>query len=83
MKTTFVCKAIELLGGPSAAARLLSSRFPERKPISAATVCNWKRRGLPAEYCIPIEKELGGHVSRSDLRPDIYPPSEYARIAEH
>lgn len=72
--------AIDLLGGPTEAAKKLSARFPDRKPLSTATVWNWRNRGVPAEYCIAIEKELDGKVSRCQLRPDIYPPEEYRQV---
>jgi DNA-binding transcriptional regulator YdaS (Cro superfamily) len=32
------------------------------------------KRGVPAEFVLPIERETG--VSRSDLRPDLYPFEE-------
>jgi DNA-binding transcriptional regulator YdaS (Cro superfamily) len=32
------------------------------------------KRGVPAEFVLPIERETG--VSRSDLRPDLYPLEE-------
>lgn len=69
--------AIDLLGGPTEAAKRLSSHFPDRKPLTTAAVWNWRNRGVPAEYCIAIERELAGKVRRSELRPDIYPPEEY------
>jgi len=31
------------------------------------------KKGVPAEFVLPIERETG--VSRSELRPDLYPSS--------
>lgn len=73
--------AIDLLGGPTEAAKRLSSYFPDRRALTTAAVWNWRSRGVPAEYCIPIERELAGKVSRCELRPDIYPPDEYKTVA--
>lgn len=28
---------------------------------------------VPAEWCLPIERETGGKITRHDLRPDLYP----------
>lgn len=35
------------------------------------------KKGIPAEFVLPIERETG--VSRSELRPDLYPADSGAR----
>lgn len=67
-------QAVDLLGGPAEAARKLST---DLKKLTPQSVWQWRNRGIPAEYCIPIEKLLDGKIHRSQLRPDIYPPDEY------
>ena len=41
-------------------------------------IWNWlnRDRRVPAEQVLPIERATSGSVSRSDLRPDLYPPQE-------
>ncbi|MCW2407871.1 MULTISPECIES: transcriptional regulator [unclassified Sphingobium] len=58
-------KAIEMLGGQSAMARLCELKQP--------SVWKWTRssKRIPAEYVLRVEAATG--VSRHDLRPDIYP----------
>lgn len=67
-------KAIELAGGQKALARLCG------EPVKQGHVYNWlhrnKKRCLPCEYVIKIEKALNGQISRYEFRPDIYPPNE-------
>lgn len=60
-----ISKAVELLGGPSAAARALS--------VSPQAVSFWMagKRFPSAETCIAIEKATGGMVKVEDIRPDI------------
>lgn len=59
-----VSKAIELLGGPTQAARRLN--LPSYQTAQA-----WCRQGrVPAKYCKTIERELGGKVKARQLRPD-------------
>lgn len=60
-------KAIEAMGGVGALARALG--------ISQPSVSNWSR--VPAERVLPVEKVTG--VSRSVLRPDLY-PSEFSSL---
>lgn len=78
---TKVAEAIELLGGPTSAARVLANFFPDRDPLTGPAVKHWITRGIPPEYCIPLEKALNGRVMRHELRPDIYPPAEYGGAA--
>jgi len=42
--------------------------------VSPSTILTWKQ--VPPAYCLKIEGMTG--VSRYDLRPDIYGPSEAA-----
>jgi len=56
-----------------AAARLLGGRdvLAARLGLtSVGAIGNWKVRGVPIEHCARIERELGGVVSRRELRPD-------------
>ncbi|MFO0447492.1 MAG: transcriptional regulator [Pseudomonadota bacterium] len=62
-------RAIEAVGGATALARLLK--------VEPAAVTNWKRRGVPPDRVIAVEKACAGAVHRSEIRPDIYPPDEY------
>lgn len=64
---TAIDRAIEHAGGQSKLARKCGVR-PQ-------AVQNWQRRQrLPAERVIQVETITG--VPRTELRPDIYPPSE-------
>lgn len=63
-KNTAIAAAIDLLGGPTAAAKLLGAS-------SYQTVQQWRESGsVPPRYCPAIEKLLNGAVTRRDLRPD-------------
>lgn len=42
--------------------------------VNKSTATRWIKRRIPAERVLEIERVTG--VSRSDLRPDLYPPSE-------
>jgi DNA-binding transcriptional regulator YdaS (Cro superfamily) len=62
-------KAISVLGGPVAAARLLNV-----KDHRYQTVQSWLSNRVPAEYCPAIEREtrlLGTVVRCEELRPDV------------
>lgn len=61
---------IEMLGGPTAVARLLGCKAP--------SVIEWRRRGIPAERCPAIELATQGRVTVRDLRPDV----SWARIPD-
>jgi transcriptional repressor of cell division inhibition gene dicB len=69
MSKSAIDRAFELLGGPSAVARL----FPDEngKPLTPWAVSKWRRR-VPAERVLRIEELTEGKVSRYELRPDIY-----------
>ncbi len=68
-------KAIKLAGGQTALAKLCGEAV--RQPH----VYNWLKRNknkmIPCEYVLAIEKALNGKITRSELRPDIYPPEDY------
>lgn len=58
-------RAVQILGGPSSAARALR--------VTPQAVFFWLagRRALSAEQCIAIERETAGAVTVEELRPDI------------
>lgn len=59
-------RACEIAGGQKPLA--------ERIGTTQSQVWYWltrSKRGVPAEFVLPIERETG--VSRNDLRPDLYP----------
>lgn len=62
-------KAIGSVGGVRALARSLG--------ISQPAISSWKR--VPADRVLSVEATTG--ISRSDLRPDIYPPVDPSEIA--
>ncbi len=64
MEQTAIQKAVALAGGQSALARSLSVT-----PQAVQKMCASGR--VPAERVLDIEKLTG--VSRSELRPDLYP----------
>jgi DNA-binding transcriptional regulator YdaS (Cro superfamily) len=62
-------KAVAVLGGPVAAARLLNVKDQRHQ-----TVQSWLKNRVPAEYCPAIERETkakGAPVLCEELRPDI------------
>lgn len=67
-------RAIKLAGGPAAVATFINANFEEK--ASAQAVSQWKR--CPAKRAIQLERATAGAVSRSDLRPDLYPAREAA-----
>ena len=58
-------KALEVVGGPSAMARILF--------VTPQAVCFWRdgKREIPAERCPAIERATNGAVRCEDLRPDV------------
>jgi len=66
MEKTALQLACQTVGGQKALA--------ERLGVTQSTVWYWlarSKRGVPAEYVMPIEVETG--ISRHLLRPDIFP----------
>jgi hypothetical protein len=77
-KKSSAVKAIKLMGGLTETANRLNPKRPKGKPeVTPFAVYNWQRRGIPPEYVILVEKETGGAVHRSQMRPELYPPDEY------
>lgn len=73
MSTTALERAVALAGGQSALARICG--------VSQPSVWAWLKndKPLPAEHVLKVEAATG--VSRSDLRPDLYPLRERRRSA--
>ncbi|MBB3691476.1 YdaS family helix-turn-helix protein [Sphingomonas sp. BK580] len=70
-----LARAVELLGGQAAVARLVG--------VAQPSVWKWLRRGkhLPGEHVLKLEKalqEIGSPINRHDLRPDLYPREDHA-----
>lgn len=63
-------RAIDLVGGQPELARATNSK--------QQNVWFWLNKSgrVPAEFVLPIEQATGGEVTRSQLRPDIYPSDE-------
>jgi DNA-binding transcriptional regulator YdaS (Cro superfamily) len=61
---------IDLLGGPSAVARMTGVKTP--------SVIEWRRRGIPPDRCPSIERATRGTVTVEELRPDV----RWIRIAD-
>lgn len=78
MDTSKLQQAIAVAGSQSELARRLTDHTG--KLIRQGHIWSWlhRTRRVPAEMVIPIEQVVDGAVSRSDLRPDIYPPSQFA-----
>ncbi len=59
------------------AARLIGSRsaLADKIRTPRTTLQSWftANRAVPAEVCGPIEIATAGQVTRSDLRPDLWP----------
>ncbi|HBX36240.1 MAG TPA: hypothetical protein DEG76_02575 [Pseudohongiella sp.] len=70
-------KAIHMAGGAPNLARLVSDELDMEKPLTPMAVRQWVSRGVPGEYCIPLERVLKREILRHELRPDLYPPEEY------
>ena len=65
---TAVKRAIEAAGGQQALAKKVGVKYQ--------AVQKWVRNRVPAERVLAIEAATG--VSRSDLRPDLYPRASRA-----
>lgn len=42
--------------------------------VTSMCVSQWRRRGVPPEWCRKIERVTGGAVKRHELRPDLFDP---------
>ncbi len=50
------------------------AELARRIGVQPMTVTQWKRRkNIPADRVLAVEKATGGQVSRFEMRPDIYP----------
>lgn len=56
-------QVIQRAGSVAAVARSLK--------VSSSTLCNWRIRGIPEEYCPAIERIDLGRCSVEELRPDV------------
>lgn len=68
-------QAVLNVGGQSSMARQLTDLTG--KLVNQPDVWYWlnkSKKGLPAEFCGPVEQISG--VPKSELRPDIFPPSK-------
>lgn len=62
-------RAIDLLGGNAVAAEVLNPLRPEGSPkLTPAAVSMWRKRGIPVDYCIPVEKALNGDIRCEEMR---------------
>lgn len=73
MKDASLIKALEIVGGPVELGRRLS--------ISSQAISQWQK--VPATRVIAVEKATHGQVSRSEMRPDLYPPVRRPRKSHH
>lgn len=64
-------RAIAIAGSQAKLAKMIGLRQP--------SVAKWLERGIPAERAIDIERCTG--VSRSELRPDLWPQDDHSRGA--
>lgn len=58
-------------------AKLTLEQLGERFGVNKSTVMRWEEGQIPAERVLTISEETG--IAPSNLRPDIYPPSETER----
>lgn len=65
-------RSIDIAGGVRALARTLG--------ISPQAISQWSR--VPAERVLAIERATGGAVTRTELRPDLYPLEEGEQSGE-
>lgn len=72
-------EAIGFLGSQKKAAQELSNKTG--LPVSQQKISSWVKKGkIPAEFVIPLEELTESKFTRFQLRPDIYPESQEARI---
>lgn len=65
------------LGRAMAAAEINDTELAKRLGCTSQHI-NRARRGkkmLSPQMAMAVERELGGHITRHDLRPDVYPNS--------
>ena len=66
MRDTALETAIDAAGGTAALARTIN--------VTPQAISQWDR--VPAERVIAVEEATKGKVTRSDLRPDLYPSAD-------
>jgi DNA-binding transcriptional regulator YdaS (Cro superfamily) len=64
MRDSVIDEAIAIAGGPTALAKKLGIKMP--------SLFSW--RSVPPRRVLAVERETG--ISRTRLRPDLYPPEE-------
>jgi DNA-binding transcriptional regulator YdaS (Cro superfamily) len=57
------------------------AELARRLGVRPMTVSQWKERGIPPKWVLPIERATGGQVSRHVMRPDIYPIEKITNTA--
>lgn len=73
-------EAVELLNGQTATAAAINENLPKDgsvKPVCQANVHSWlerAKRGIPAEYAIPLQIATGGQILASELCPGTFRP---------
>jgi DNA-binding transcriptional regulator YdaS (Cro superfamily) len=64
IKRTALHRAVEMLGGQTATARLVGRK--------QSSVSMWLHRNkIPFEFCILVERATGGRITCEELRPDL------------
>ncbi len=60
------------------AAEIVSSfgRLAKLVGITRQAISQWDK--VPADRVLAVERATGGQVTRSELRPDLYPPQDAA-----
>ncbi|MDD4456445.1 MAG: YdaS family helix-turn-helix protein [Syntrophotalea acetylenica] len=48
--------------------------------LKSGHISYWTKTRVPARHALLIEKATAGRIPRHRLRPDIYPPEEYALV---
>lgn len=69
-KNKVIERAVAIVGGQTVLARLCGT--------VQQNVWDWihKRKKVPAEWVLPIERATKGAVTRYEIRPDLYPREE-------
>lgn len=72
-----VAKAVLIAGSQGKLAKLIG-----RSQQQVSNLCN-TAPAISAEDALAIDQATDGEVSKSDLRPDLWPPAERAQQPEH
>lgn len=57
-------RAIDLAGGPTKVAKALG--------VAPPNVCNWRKRGIPADHCQDMEDLVKGAVTCHQMQPRVF-----------